>query len=326
MFVNIFKSNFQILIFILFIFGALIWIYSFFYPAELPIPKESELLYFPLYYFFLKLPSYVLTLLAFTLLFIQSLVLNNLIINFSLTEKNTFLPGLIYFVLMSIFPSFCTLNQVLIINLIVILCLNTLFNLYLKEETYAPVFNISFVFSSLSLLYLPASIYLIFLWFVFIIYRLFKWREWVISIIGFLLPYLFVWFYFFWNDKLDDLNMYFNIFKVNIININFRSIKFITMFFVQLLILYSGFKYRIFTKDKIVMQRKLASIFITLFIISIMPIFFISDTPLYHISTTFLPASVFLSYLLLRIKKNWISELIFFTLLGLIIVSRIYKF
>jgi len=326
MFVGIFKSNFQILIPVLFIIGIVIWLYSFINPVLPPLPKQTELFYILLYKYIILLPPIVISLIGFTLLFVQSLVLNNLIINFSLTEKNTYLPALVYFVLMSIFPSFCTVNQVLIVNLVVILCLNILFNFYLKEEEYAQIFNIAFVFSLLTLLYYPSVFYIVFLWIIFIIYRLFKWREWLISVIGFLLPFLFVSFYFFWKDNFHEMNMFLNVFKPDIIDINYKSIKIIIILFMQLLIFYTGIKYRLLTKDKIVMQRKLAGIFIALYILNFLPFFFIPNTSLIQICTTFLAASVFVSNVFIKLKKGWISELIFFTLIAVIIISRIYNF
>ena len=144
MFVKLFKSNHQILLSFLFVIGAVIWLYSFFNPVNLPLPRETELFYKYIYNILININPVFSVLLAFALLFIQSIVFNNLVINHSLNDKNSFLPSLVYFVLMSLLPQFCTFNPILISNLVILLCFNTILKIYLKEDSFEAVFNISF--------------------------------------------------------------------------------------------------------------------------------------------------------------------------------------
>jgi len=326
MFIKLFKSNHQILLSFLFVIGAIIWIYSFVNPVKPPVPKDTELLYKFLFHIIINLNPIISVLVAFGLLFIQSIVLNNLVINHSLNDKNTFLPSLIYFVLMSILPQYCTFNPVLISNLVILLCLNTILKIYLKEEPYTAIFNISFFIAVLSLFYNPAVFFILFVWLSFFIYRLFKWREWFISIIGFVVPYIFIAFYFFWIGDLVFMRKFLYIFNSFSIILNFKNPHIITLIVVEIFILFSTFKYLNYTKDKIVMLRKFAGIAIALYFISVLPLYSAKENWLNHLLSTFLPASIFISYLFIKIKKNWISEIVFFLFILIIIINRITTF
>ena len=324
MFIKLFKSNHQILLSVLFVIGAIIWIPSLVNPVLPPVPRETEIFYKVLFNIVIKFHPSISVLLAFGLLFIQSVVLNNLVINHSLNDKNTFLPSLIYFVLMSILPQYCTLNPILISNLVMLLCLNTILKTYLKEDSYAAVFNISFFIAILSFLYEPAIIYILFVWFSFFIYRVFKWREWFISIIGLAIPFIFVGFYYFWNNNLAFMNNYLFLFSHFKFALNIKNPQIISLFILEVFILFTALKYYNYTKDKIVMLRKFAGIVTALYIVSILSLYSSKENWLIHLTSTFLPASIFICYLFNKMKKAWISEIIFLLFIALFIINRLF--
>jgi len=326
MFIKLFKSNHQVLLSVLFIMGAIIWIPSLVNPLQPQAPRETEIFYKLIYNIVIQFHPSISVLLAFGLLFLQSVVLNNLVINHSLNDKNTFLPSLIYFVLMSILPQFCTLNPILISNLVILLCLDTILKIYLKEESFAAVFNISFFIAVLSFFYQPASFYILFVWLSFFIYRIFKWREWFISIIAFLLPFALMAFYFFWHDNLVFMNNFLSIFHYFRVAPDYKNPQIIILILLQAFILFAALKYQNYTQDKIVMLRKFSGIVISLYAVSILSLYAAKGNWLIHLVSTFLPASIFISYFFNKIKKTWIPEIIFLIFIAIIFINRLFTF
>jgi len=323
MFVKLFKSNHQVLIPILLIIGSLLWIYTFINP-RLPVsPKDVEIAYKWIYSYIVEIHPVFSAILAFGLLLLQSIILNNLVINNNLNDKNTFLPALCYFVLMSVFPENCTLNNTLIINLALLVFINTFLKIYLREDAFAPIFNISFFIAVLSLFYNSAILLLVIVWSVFIIYRNNAWREWIISIIGFVLPYLFIFFYYFWVGKTGFVKEFYNGFSFNTLHPDFYSVKTLSALIIQVIIFYALIKYYSNYKDKIVMLRKYAAIIIVIFFIDLLMVYFSDSNRVVFIQMTYIPAAIFISQLFLRIKKSWVSELIFFILIGLLVINRV---
>jgi len=324
MFVKLFKSNHQILLSFLFVIGALIWLFSLFNPTYPPLPRDTELFYRYIYNFLIKINPEFSVLLAFILLFVQSVIFNNLVINHSLNEKNTFLPSLIYFILMSLLPQYCTFNPILISNIVILLCFNTILKIYLKEDSLEAVFNISIFISLLSLFYAPAAFYLLFVWLSFFVYRIFKWREWFISIIAFAVPYIFVTFCFFWVDNLAFMNKYLSLFNNFSFAVDYHEPRIITLIILEFFLLIAAFKYQNFTKDKIVMLRKFAGVTLAFYFVGFLSLYSSHQNWINHLMCTFLPASVFVSYWFQKIKKEWIAELIFFLFIVAIIINRYF--
>jgi len=323
MFINLFKSNHQILLSILFVIGAAIWLYSFVNPMPPPIPHETEVLYQRLYGLLIQVHPSIIVALAFSLLFIQSIVLNNLVINNNLLEKNTFLPALVYFVLMSALQPYCTFTPIHLTNLIWLLCINRVLKIYLKEDPYESIFIISMLISISALIYTQALFFLAFLWLCFFVYRIFKWREWIISLLGFAIPFLFFAFYLFWNDNLNFIAKFLNIFYFIPFHLNYKSIEFISSVIFVLFSLFTVVKYQMYYKEKIVMLRKFSGVLVSFYAIGLLSVYSLMQNELNHLMCIFIPVSIFASHLFLKLKRNWIAEILFFVLLIIIIVNRV---
>jgi hypothetical protein len=86
-----------------------------------------------------------------------------------------------------------------------IILINTMLNILGKHEPYRQVFDAAFLVGIASLLYFPAAVFIVFIWLCFVVFQIFTWREWVISIFAFLIPYLFLGTYYFYTDDLLEV-------------------------------------------------------------------------------------------------------------------------
>ena len=73
--------------------------------------------------------------------------------------------------------------------------------MYGKQAPYRQVFTAAFSLSMASLFYLPLVYMILLLWFSLISYRISSWREYAITLIGFILPWIYYVSLLFWNDN-----------------------------------------------------------------------------------------------------------------------------
>jgi len=110
-------------------------------------------------------------------------------------ERNSFMPSLLYVVLMSFYHSFYELDGLLIAHSFLILSINQLFFLRQNEDGRKSVFNAAFFAGLASTFYpsiigfLPVTLFMI--WCI----RPFILRETILCIIGFIIPILYGGFY-----------------------------------------------------------------------------------------------------------------------------------
>ncbi|NVO02878.1 MAG: hypothetical protein HXX09_09290 [Bacteroidetes bacterium] len=270
--------------------------------------------------------KWIIVITAFGLLFFQTIILNNLATDHELPSKNTYLPALVYIVLMSSSVNAFPIHPVLFSNFFLLLALNIIFELYGKSESFVDILNISLLISLASLFYFPCIFFLLLFWIAFIIYRMFSLREWIISIVGIILPYFFLAIYYFWNDKL--LNRIQDYQKL-LINLKHFSLKISTYQIVLysvigaiLLIAFYSLMTR--TRDKAIKNRKFNSIIFWFLILGIVSIALSSNYSSFHFGIAFIPASILISNYFVQVKRKWFAEVLFLILLGVVIYGTFF--
>jgi len=140
--------------------------------------------------------------LVIILLFIQAVLLNNLAIKHRLYNETTLLPGLFYVLLMSTLQDFFPLTAILLGNLFLIIALDELMSTYKQSNCAGAIFNAGFWVGLASLCYSSFSLFFVLLLLGLSLLRSFKVRERLMLMAGFIVPFLFVSAWFFWNNNL----------------------------------------------------------------------------------------------------------------------------
>ena len=105
-------------------------------------------------------------------------------------SRNTFVPGFIYVICLQSFKALI-FTPMLIAHLFLVFGLMQLFKLKRQESAKSIVFWSSF-FISLAVIFAPFQVGLILLpWFALVIFRPFVWREWMLVIVGTLIPFFY---------------------------------------------------------------------------------------------------------------------------------------
>jgi hypothetical protein len=124
------------------------------------------------------------------LVYIAAIVLNKLVNVYGFYSKNTYLPGFIYAVGLFGFGQF-TFSMHLPLYFFLIVGLGYLFRINRQESAIGLIFGTALTFGVASI-FDPTMLPLLLLpWLSLLVFKPFVWREWLILIIGFIIPWIY---------------------------------------------------------------------------------------------------------------------------------------
>jgi hypothetical protein len=323
MLISFFKSNnASAFIFIPFIALA-IWAFGYFYPSSLGVQNGM-----PLYELIIQLVNqtkWVTITVGLIMIIAEAFLLNFIINENEILNKKFFLPGIFYILFMSSNKMVLYLHPLIFANLFILFGIQKLLNSYRKDKPFSQVFDAAFLFSIASLFYLPSLIFFPLLAVALILLRAFNIREWLISLIGILVPYIFViTFYFIENRNFyaffkEKIHLTFRQANANIVF--FNSPYSITLFIGLIIILLSFGK--LFTNLQIGSQKakKGALLLLWLFGLSMVSILITTNALTDYFRAVAIPAAVFSANYAGNVKKQWWIELLFLLFLLSIFIN-----
>lgn len=322
MIIRFFKSNQPISIFVVPLFAILLWVSGFVNPQDIQISNITPL--YSLLFKGLSNLKFVNTCLALSLLIAEAFIINYIINEHEILGKQSYMPALLYVLLMSAFPSMLTLHPGLLANLFLLLALHQLFNTYRKEVAFSQVFNAGFFVALASLFYFPAILLFLLVWVALIVFRPFIWREWIIAILGLLVPYMYLGVYYFWIDA-PGFVWPSRIFNVDTIAVSWMH-KSISFYILTILLAFIGIfsigkQFTGLTVNKLKAKNSLI-LLAWFFVFSLLMLFIIPVFSMKYFSFLALPLSVFCSNYFLVTKKSWWAEVLFISLLIAIIWNQ----
>lgn len=323
MFISIFKNNQTLSLVLLSIAMLVIWIPAFQNTATIPYNNTM-----PLYEFYARgannLP-FIHNYLAFLLIVVESILLNYILNKFEIMAKKTAMPAIFYCLLMSCCKPLTHFYPLLFSNFFILLALFKIGLSYRVEEAFSSIFDASFFIAISSLFYFPSIIIYPLIWVTLIVIRPFVWREWVISMIGLILPYVFVIVYYFWSDKVNFL-LYDKIFFPSsdaLLTLSNQRPTFVAV--ASMLLLLMAFSILTLLKGWPVNTILSRNFLVVLFWLLGLSILSYSMAPVFNItylSIAAIPLSVFVSNYFLMTKFKWISEIIFLLFLSAILFEN----
>lgn len=182
------------------VFAAMLWIPAFVHPAPVIHTNADGPLFNQLVYW---LQPFTAVAVALLLIIIQSVVLFYVYQANGFFGRSNFLPAIIILLTYSWNTDYLTMHAVLPAGLFLIIALNSIMAMYSRQGAYHQVFTAAFSIGIASLFYIPVAYMLLVIWFTLITYRISAWREYAVSLIGFVLPYIYYISWLFWTDSLD---------------------------------------------------------------------------------------------------------------------------
>lgn len=300
-----------------------IWSFAFFIPHPLAV-KHSM----PLYEFIIRPIAdihWLSTILAVLLIIVEGFLLNYIVNENDVLTKKTNLPALFYIVFMSNNSAMLELHPVIFANLFLFFALNKILNSYRKDVAFSQVFDAGLLISLATLFYFPCIVFLPLIGIALILFRPFLWREWMISFIGVLVPYIFVLTYYFWNDSLDYL-FFDKIFYPAISKTKPEELTPTFYFLLSvgwLIVLFSLAGLFKGLEGGAQKTKKSLILMIWFFAFGVLSVFLAPQISTKHFSLLTIPLSVICSNYYLRMRKELLGEILFLIFLIAVFVNLI---
>ena len=181
----------------------ILWIPAFVNPV-LPVITQADGPVYSLMITWLSGNTSLTVSVALLFVVIQSLILFYVFQANGFFGRSNFLPAIIVLLSYSWNVDYQTMHALLPATLLIILAVHSVIAMYGQQAAYRQVFTAGFSLGIASLFYIPLVYLLPLIWLTLITYRIFSWREYVISVIGFSLPLIYYFSWLFWNDILID--------------------------------------------------------------------------------------------------------------------------
>lgn len=319
-----FRQSSLLQIIVILLVTAILWLRAFVDPS----PMATEHYFSPIYSLIqglLATSPRLCTAITLVLIIFEAVWLNIILASNKMNKANWMMPTLLFILAISWRPEQLTLSPILL-AWIPILAATT--QMLTKGNTTLEVdriFNAAFCIGVASLCYLPTIVFVIPLLLVFITYKLYRWRDFIVALLGIAAPIFILFIYAFLADKLD----YFIILiGHDIVNLRFSTndadiADIITNIFFIFILLASLFAQLSSLNDKTIQQRINTIIFILPLVATLLLLpydsLFTVNTQFAAIPFAFLTAN----FLATERKRKWINETLFWLIIIAPIISLV---
>lgn len=299
--------------------------FHFYWEAPIVIANPSDgLLAYLLFHYIQPLPPLALIVLFHLIVITQALRLNILVSRFKMFQQVSYLPAFTFVLLTALFPFWDAISSGLIANALIIWILVKLNRLYDQTQPKTVEFNIGLIVGFSILLYEPIAILIPVVVFALAIIRPFRLAEWLVLIMGILLPFYFVFTYVFLTDSAAAFTVFLPKldWKNPLAGMDIKSAIALTLIGVQLLI---GLYFWQDQQNRFIIQvRKYWGVMLlTLLVTFFQPIIF-STQALYASAIVLAPLASFISFCYIGPKQLLLPNVLFWTSAALIVYNHLF--
>jgi hypothetical protein len=198
MFLKFLKGGRPVQFIVLLVFAVLFWL-KYFILAQ-PVRMNFEASPMPLFQLVSSLlegQEFLSKTIALSLLVINALLLSRLNMKFIVLKSRSYLPAFIFLLVVSSYLPLQRLNPAVFASIFMLFAIEAILGTFKKEGLAYEYFLASFLVSTGSLFYARGVFLMLIIWIGLSLFRNIRWREWIFTMIGFLIPYLFLfsWYY-----------------------------------------------------------------------------------------------------------------------------------
>lgn len=257
------------------------------------------------------------------LLWLQSFLINDIGIENRIQSEQSLFAGLFYILLCSCISDFKYLSPELMGNTFFIIAVGQLMKTYQKKSVADHIFNVGFWLGIAGLFYF--SFVYVFFWGIIGVssLRVFRLKEAIQNLFGFLTPYILVGTSFFFTGQFGD---FWN--KAVASNTAFMGFymsgdiaSWVKIGIVAIVVIIALLSYGSFVKKKIMqVQRKIGSLYSALFVITL-TVFFQANIQVEHLLLYMVPLSFFVAMLFMQMKRNTAEALHLILVIAVLVFS-----
>jgi len=207
MLLRILKSNTLFSALLIPLIGLLFWIHSFRTATMVDLKLVNGAM--PLYYLifpFFKTQTFWQVFTAFVVVIFNSFFIAQMGSAFLFLKRRSYLPGILYLITVSSLHELQALLPVHLATLFVLISIYFIFDTFHKKVEITYTFNAAFFLAIGSLFYLPVVVLFPLVWIsIFVLQKDDNWRLLAVPVLGFGVPWLFIWVYSFLTDAYAKL-------------------------------------------------------------------------------------------------------------------------
>jgi len=253
---------------------------------------------------------------------LQALRLNYLFTDHRMYSKVNYLAAMVYILLTGVFKEWSDLTPALIQNSLVIWLFTRSIQLYNNPNPKTVLFNIGLLIGVGILLYHPSSPLILVAFFALMAVRPFVITEWIVLPMGVITPYYFLAAYLYYNGKIQTIGEYIPDWALNIPDTTISPVFFVTIGLI-IVILLIGLFYWQHESRRILIQVRKNWVVLLVMLLVMLPIPFINQhAGVESLLLWIVPASPFMAKGFLDPKKNFLPNLMFWSLLALAILKN----
>ena len=209
--------------------------------------------------------------------------------------------------------------------LFLLISLHSTMKLYAEPYPYTLVLNASICVAIASMIYPLTILFAFFIWMAFFTLRISSWREWIISLTGLIVPYIYLTFWFFWNDRLTialtEYQTYFN--RFNITWSKPGVLETGVLFLLGAMLIISLPVFLSDAGEKIISIRKKMWINAQFLWVALAVMILSGKAALLFLPFCFLPMALMYGYLVTKGRRSWPYDIILGIFLLVVILLRL---
>jgi hypothetical protein len=259
---------------------------------------------------------------------IQAFLVLKINSDFSFIDKRTFLPGFVYIIFANFYFAAHFLNGALLGNLFFLIAIVQFFDAHKEDPAYQFYFESSFYLAFSILFYPPFIVYVVFLMASALFSRLFKWREIVSTFIGlFATIWLYVGIFYVAGGNMSAMvKSYWDAFVLPNPLPKLVLADYVVFGYIIFVIALSSLHILLVYKYKKILIRRYFLLLFWIFLIACGAIFLIPSVSFEIFPAVFFPVSILVANYFTSMKYKWLSELIFYLLIVVIIWSQAFPY
>ncbi|HEX3385683.1 MAG TPA: DUF6427 family protein, partial [Mucilaginibacter sp.] len=265
--------------------------------------------------------------LSAALVFIQALLLNFLVNYHNLLGKSTYLPAAMYITASGLLTPFLLLGPPLVCNFLVIWMLFKIFSFYKGDDAKSTSYDLGMIVAVGTLFYLPFIFMFLCVWIALVIFRPFKWREWVACIIGFATIFFFLAVSYYLGDSMQQFyDIWLPLAAKFQFRISFNYYNYLVLIPVIIILVLGFFKLQQNFFKSFIQTRKSMQLLLFVAIIGGFSFYIRPGFHADHFLLCAVPAAVFFAYYFLYANYRWFYESLYIILLASIIYFQFNTF
>jgi len=284
-------------------------------------------LWIPVHNFLVTLPSFVNFLIIVTLISIQAIYFNHIVNRHEVLYVNSYLPAFFYALILCCTPQVLVFHPIHLVNLLLLRVLDKMFSLFKNDAPVSGLFDSSFLIAVSALFYFPSIIFYLLLIAGVNLMRPFSWREMMVLLIGFILPFFFILVYFFWTKNMGGFTkMFAQPFQPAVLDFNIVSSIALMSFALMgaFLLLASLVKLRRNFYKNVIRTRTFQRIMLLFLVIAGATLVFTRGIRVVHLEMLVIPVSVFFAYYFVSARRRLrLYEMMIWVFIGLILWNQI---